>query len=103
MDRQRELEERQRDKMRFQEERQREMMQEQEERQRDRELAHEDRMRDRFDLDLTTPRALPPEKPPLPMVAPLPPTPEWSPTESDHWLTQGREGTRQTRAVAGDA
>ena len=76
MDRQRELDERQRDKMRFQEERQREMMQEQEERQRQREMELADRMRDRgVDLDLTTPRALPPDKAPLPMVAPTPPTP----------------------------
>jgi HEAT repeat protein len=76
MDRQRELEERQRDKMRFQEQRQREMMQEQEERQRQREMELADRMRDRgVDLDLTTPRALPPDKAPLPMVAPTPPTP----------------------------
>lgn len=71
LDRQRELEERQRDKMRYQEDRQRETMQEQEERQRQRELALEDRARDRS-FDLVTPRALPPEKPPLPMIAPLP-------------------------------
>ena len=80
MDRQRELEERQRDKMRDQEERQREMMQEQEERQRQRELELQDRMRDRgFELDLATPRALPPEKPLIPMAAP-------TPTPSVRWL-----------------
>ena len=78
MDRQRELEERQRDKMRFQEERQRELMQEQEERMRQRELELADRMRERS-FDLATPRALPPEEPPVPMVAPLAPTPRaWS-------------------------
>ena len=79
MDRQRELEERQRDKMRFQEERQQEVMREQEERQRQRELELADRVGERgFALDLVAPRALPPEKAPLPMVPPLPPTPEWS-------------------------
>jgi len=73
MDRQREVEERQRDKMGEQEDRQREMMQEQEERQRQRELELQDRMRERgFELDLAAPRALPAEKPPIPMVAPQP-------------------------------
>lgn len=87
MERQRELEERQREKLRFQEDRQREMMQEQEERQRQRELELADRMRDRvFELDLATPRALPPEKPPVPMVAPLPPTPSV-------WYRDSKEST----------
>ena len=87
IERQRELEERQREKLRFQEDRQREMMQEQEERQRQRELELADRMRDRvFELDLATPRALPPEKPPVPMVAPLPPTPSV-------WYRDSKEST----------
>ena len=74
-DRMRDQEERQRDRMRDQEERQREMMQEQEERQRQRELDLADRMRERgFELDLATPRARSAEMPPIPMVAPLPPT-----------------------------
>ena len=80
MERQQDLEERQRDRMREQEDRQRDMMHEQEERQRQRELALEDRVRERgFELDLATPRALAPEMPPVPMVAPLSPTPfAWS-------------------------
>src|SRR4051812_734754 len=94
MDRQRELEERQRDKMRFQEERQHEMMQEQEQRQRQRELELEDRMRERgFELDLATPRALPPGKPPIPMMAPLPPTPSsWSGFEKESVVPDGLDG-----------
>src|SRR5690242_8182445 len=81
-DRQRELEERQRDKMREQEERQREMMQEQEERMRQRDLELADRMRERsFELDLATPRALSPERPSLPMAAPL--APDWSATRKE--------------------
>jgi len=93
MDRQRELEERQREKMHEQESRQREMMQEQEERQRQREIAMEDRMRERtFDLDLTTPRALPPEKP-VPMVAPLPPTPSvWSRDSKESMVPDALDG-----------
>lgn len=64
MDRQRDLEERQRDRMR-----------DQEERQRQRELELADRMRERgLEMDLATPRALPPDMPPVPMVAPLAPT-----------------------------
>jgi TolA-binding protein/HEAT repeat protein len=89
-DRQRETEDRQREQMdrqierqREMEERQREMMQEQEERQRQRELELEDRMRQRgFEGDVVTPRALPPENPPIPMVAPTPPT------ASARWLDQ---------------
>src|SRR4051812_17960727 len=94
MDRQRELEERQRDKMRFQEERQREMMQEQEERQRQRELELEDRMRERsFELELATPRALPPDKPPIPMIAPLAPTPSaWSPYGKESVVSEALDG-----------
>ena len=92
MDRQRELEERQRDKMRYQEDREREMMQEQEERQRQRELELEDRTRERsFDLDLTTPRALPPEKPPVPMVAPLPMS-NWSSNKKESNLPDALDG-----------
>ena len=93
MDRQRELEERQREKMREQEDRQREMMQEQEERQRQRELELQDRMRERsFDFDLKTPRALPPEKP-VPMIAPLPPTPSvWSRASRESTVPDALDG-----------
>jgi HEAT repeat protein/TolA-binding protein len=93
LDRQRELEERQREKMREQEDRQHEMMQEQEERQRQRELELQDRMRERsFDLDLTTPRALPPEKE-IPMVAPVPPTPSmWSPDSKQSMVPDALDG-----------
>jgi len=91
MDRQRELEERQRDKMREQEERQREMMQEQEERMRQRDLELADRMRERsFELDLATPRALPPEKPSLPMAAPL--APDWSANKKESAVPDALDG-----------
>jgi len=93
LDRQRELEDRQRDKMRFQEERQQGMMQEQEERQRQRELELADRLRDRgFDRDLATPRALPPDKAPLPMVAPTPPTPSASKFDREFMVPEALDG-----------
>jgi HEAT repeat protein/TolA-binding protein len=90
LDRQRELEERQRDKMRSQEDRQREMMQEQGERQRQRELELEDRVHERS-FDLVTPRALPPEKPPIPMIAPLPMS-VWSKDNKESMVPDALDG-----------
>src|SRR5690242_17617802 len=92
MDRQRELEERQREKMRDQEDRQREMMQEQEERQRQREMELADRMRDR-ELELSAPHAFPAEKPPVPTLAPLPPTPmAWSRDSKETMVPDALDG-----------